>query len=148
MTTTVTCVRPDSSLLQAAKHMKQENIGTIPVCTDRGEPIGILTDRDIVVRSLANEPDTLSGSGSPAQDEASGQNVMDVMTRNLVCAAPDMDIHDASLLFAKHQVRRLPVTENGKLVGMLTLSDVARKPLYVDEAGDALNAISRPSTIS
>lgn len=134
MTTSVTCVRPETSLQQVAKQMKQENIGAIPVCNDRGEALGIITDRDIVLRSVSEE---------------NGPKIAkDIMTTNLIFADPNMDTHQASLLLAKYQVRRLPVVENNKIVGMLAMADIARKSIYVDEAGDALSAISKPSTIS
>ncbi|WP_206459485.1 CBS domain-containing protein [Anaerovorax sp. IOR16] len=134
MTTSVTWVRPDTSLSEIAKYMKQENIGSLPVCTDRGEPVGIITDRDMVLRAMTE----------PGQEKTA----QDIMTKNLVYANPEMNTHEASMLLAKHQVRRLPVVENSKLVGMLAMADIARKPIYVDEAGDALNAISKPSTIN
>ena len=134
MTTSVTCVRPDTTIQQVAKQMKQENIGAIPVCNDRGEALGIITDRDIVIRSVS--------------DENSAKTAKDIMTANLVFANPNMDTHEAALLLAKYQVRRLPVVENNKIVGMLAMADIARKPIYVDEAGDALSAISKQSTIS
>ncbi len=133
MSTSVSCVRPETSLTQVAKQMKQQNVGAIPVCNDKGEPLGIVTDRDIVLRSL-------SQGGEP-------RTAGEIMTKNLVFATPDMNTHDAALLFAGHQVRRLPVVENRKLVGMLSMADLARKSIYIDEAGDALNAISKPSTI-
>ena len=53
-----------------------------------------------------------------------------------------MSIHEASLLFSAHKIRRLPVTEASRLVGMLSLGDIAVKPVYIDEAGDALSSIS------
>ena len=134
MSTSVTCVRPETSIRQVAKQMKQENIGSIPVCNDRGEALGIITDRDIVLRSVS--------------DEDQGKTAQDIMTKNLVSADPNMDTHEAALLFAKYQVRRLPVIENNKIVGMLAMADLARKPIYVDEAGDALSAISKQSTIN
>lgn len=134
MTTSVTCVRPETTIQQVAKQMKQENIGAIPVCNDRGEALGIITDRDIVIRSVS--------------DENSAKTAKDIMTTNLVFANPNMDTHQAALLLAKYQVRRLPVVENNKIVGMLAMADIARKPIYVDEAGDALSAISKQSTIS
>jgi CBS domain-containing protein len=134
MSTSVTCVRPNTSIVQVAKQMKQENVGAIPVCNDRGEVLGIVTDRDIVIRSVSE-----NGEKKTAKD---------VMTANLIYADPNMDIHHAALLFAKYQVRRMPVTENNKLVGILSMADIARKPIYVDEAGDALSAISKPSTLN
>lgn len=134
MATSVTSVRPETSIEQVAKQMKQENIGAVPVCNDRGEILGIITDRDIVIRSVSNQ-------GSP-------KTAKDIMTKNLVSADPNMDTHQAALLMAKYQVRRLPVLENNQIVGMLAMADIARKPIYVDEAGDALSAISKQSTLS
>jgi CBS domain-containing protein len=133
MTTAVTCVKPDASIEQAARQMKQENVGSIPVCGDRGEMLGIITDRDIVTRAV-------SGGSHP-------QTVREIMTENPVTATPDMNTHQAALLMAKYQIRRLPVVENGQIVGMLSIADIARKPVYIDEAGDALSAISRRSTL-
>lgn len=134
MTTSVTCVRPETSIEQVAKQMKQENIGSIPVCNDRGEAMGIITDRDIVIRSVSSDKGP--------------KTAQDIMTKNIVSADPNMDAHQAALLMAKYQVRRLPVMENNKIVGMLAMADIARKQIYVDEAGDALSAISKQSTLS
>lgn len=134
MTTSVTCVKPDTSIEQVAKQMKQKNVGSIPVCDDRGQVLGIITDRDIVVRSVSND-------NRP-------KIAKEIMTKNLVVADPNMDTHQAALLMAKYQVRRLPVVENNQIVGMLAMADIARKPIYVDEAGDALSAISKQSTLN
>ncbi|HML36953.1 MAG TPA: CBS domain-containing protein [Bacillota bacterium] len=134
MTTSITCVKPDTSIEQVARQMKQENIGSIPVCNDRGEVQGIITDRDIVIRSVSSD-------NRP-------KIAKEIMTKNLVAADPNMDTHEAALLMAKYQVRRLPVLENNQIVGMLAMADIARKQIYVDEAGDALSAISKQSTLS
>lgn len=69
-------------------------------------------------------------------------SVDDIMSKNIVTVSPDANIHDAALLFAFHKIRRLPVTEASKIVGMLSLGDLAAKPVFIDEAGDALSAIS------
>jgi CBS domain-containing protein len=134
MASSVTCVKPDTSIEQIAKQMKQENIGCIPVCNDRGEALGIITDRDIVIRSVSkdNRP----------------KIAREIMTKNIISVDPNMDTHQATLIMAKYQIRRLPVIENGQIVGMLAMADIARKPIYVDEAGDALSAISKQSTLS
>jgi len=134
MSTSVTCVKPDTSIEQVARQMKQENVGSVPVCNDRGEALGIVTDRDIVIRSVSND-------NHP-------KTAKEIMTKNLVFADPNMDTHQAALLMAKYQVRRLPVVDNNQIVGMLAMADIARKQIYVDEAGDALSAISKQSTLS
>ena len=135
MTTGISCVKEDTSLKQIAKQMKQEDVGLIPVCNDKGEVLGVVTDRDLVLRALARE----IGDHSGAQE--SQLKARDVMSTNIVCASPDMNTHHAALLLAKYQVRRLPVTQNGKLVGMLSMADIARKTVFIDEAGDALSSI-------
>ena len=134
MTTSVSCVRPETSLVQVARQMKQENVGAIPVCNDKGEVLGIVTDRDIVIRSVATDRESLAAR--------------DIMTTSLAFAGPEMNTHDAVLLLSKYQVRRLPVVSNNKLVGILSIGDIARKTTYIDEAGDALSAISKPANLN
>lgn len=134
MTHSVSCVRPETSLAQVARQMRQEDVGAIPVCDDRGQILGIVTDRDIVIRSVSN-----GGMPSTAKD---------IMSRDIISIAPSSNTHEAALLMAKNQVRRLPVVEGGRLVGVLAISDIARKNLYVDEAGDALSAISRTAPMN
>jgi CBS domain-containing protein len=134
MSTGICCAGPEASLTQIAKQMKQENVGAIPVCNDRGEVLGIVTDRDIVVRNVAEGNDNIVAK--------------DIMSTNMIFAAPDMNTHDAALLFSKYQVRRLPVVSNNKLIGMFSIADIARKRIYADEAGDALSAISKQNSLS
>lgn len=133
MTTGISCVKEDASFMQIAKQMKQEDVGLIPVCNDKGEVKGVVTDRDLVLRALARETE------KPLEKE--DIKARDIMSTNIVCASPDMNTHHAALLLAKYQVRRLPVTQNQKLVGMLSMADIARKTVFIDEAGDALSAI-------
>lgn len=134
MTSSVICAKPETSVPHLAALMKQENVGAIPICNHRNEVIGMVTDRDIVLRCAAAPQKT------PAK-------ASDIMTKKIIHVTPNMSTHDAALLLAKYQLRRLPVIENGKLVGMFTLADLARKPIYIDEAGDALNAISKWNAI-
>jgi len=134
MTTGISCVRPEASLIQAAKQMKQENIGSIPVCNDKGEILGIVTDRDIVIRALS--------------EDSQKNTVAEIMTTAIISATPNMNTHEAALLLSKYQIRRLPVVSSGKLVGMLSIADIARKTLFIDEAGDILSAVSKVGSIS
>ena len=133
MSHSVSCVRPETSIVQVAKQMRQEDVGAIPVCDDQDRVLGIVTDRDIVIRSVSNGSENLSA--------------MDIMSRNPITVSLGMNTHEAALLMAGNQVRRLPVVENERLVGFLSLSDIARRNLYVDEAGDALSAISKATPI-
>lgn len=102
-------------VIAAARLLKRMNLGALPV-TDRGDKlVGMLTDRDIVLRCVA--------LGGDARTMTAG----DVMTRGVVTATPDAKVDDAAKRMGRGQVRRLPVVENGKLVGMLSLADMARK---------------------
>lgn len=102
-------------VIAAARLLKRMNLGALPV-TDRGDKlVGMLTDRDIVLRCVA--------LGGDARTMTTG----DVMTRGVVTATPDVKVDDAAKRMGRGQVRRLPVVENGKLVGMLSLADMARK---------------------
>lgn len=127
MSTNITCVSDNTSVIQMAAHMKKDNIGSLPVCDMQGHLKGIITDRDIVLRAIAKESD---------------KRAKDIMTADPIVVSPNTNIHDAALLFSSYQIRRLPVVEASKLVGMLSLGDIASKPVYIDEAGDALSAIS------
>lgn len=131
MSSSVCFVRPDAPLRQAAALMKQYDIGFVPVCDSKGSLLGAVTDRDLVVRADFEE-------GQTAQTPVSR-----LMTPDLVTVPPDMDIHQAACIFAKSKVRRLPVTENGRLVGILTVSDLAKKKLYLAEVGDIMGAMMR-----
>ena len=106
---------PDATIVEAARAMRDEDAGIMPVVEgDRLE--GVITDRDIVVRTVADGKD-------PEEIR-----VRDVMSERLVTIDPDQDIDEAMRLMAEHQVRRLPVCEeDGRIVGVLAQADVARK---------------------
>ena len=131
MTKNVAYINPDAVITEAARLMQQHNVGAIPVC-DQSGVIGLLTDRDIVVRNVAH-------GTNPAVTK-----VKDIMTGNITTVAPEMGIEEVSNMMAKNQIRRVPVVENRKLVGMLSLGDLATEPLYNVEASEALTEISRP----
>lgn len=102
-------------VIAAARLLKRMNLGALPVTDRGGKLVGMLTDRDIVLRCVA--------LGGDARTMTAG----DVMTRGVVTATPDVKVGDAAKRMGRGQVRRLPVVENGKLVGMLSLADMARK---------------------
>jgi len=130
MSPDVISIEPGSSAALAARLLSRHNVGALPVCTGDGRLRGMVTDRDIVLRCVAPEED-------PAQTP-----VRDIMTRGCATISPEDDCRTAARLMALRQVRRLPVVENGKLVGMLALSDMARSQRYDMEAAQALCEIS------
>ncbi|SHJ84782.1 CBS domain-containing protein [Paramaledivibacter caminithermalis] len=134
MTSNVTTADLNSSLTEVAQSMKSLNVGSIPVCDNNDNVVGIVTDRDIVLRSVAEGGNV---SNTKAQD---------VMSTHIVSVSPDTDVHEAANVMAKYQIRRLPVVEKGRLVGIVAIGDLATQNIHVNEAGDALSNISQPSS--
>ncbi len=132
MTKSVQSLGPSDPVIQAARLMKDLDVGSIPV-VEHGQVCGIITDRDIVLRVVATGGD------------ANSRSIRDVMTDRIVVAAPDWDLAKAAKTMADEQVRRLPVVENGQLVGMLALGDVAVDGNKDRVSGEALSDISAPS---
>jgi len=128
MTPSPRTVSPDDSIQNAARIMRDEDTGAIPV-VENGRPIGMLTDRDIVVRAVAD-----GGQIS--------RPVREIVTTGVVCATPEMSTREASELMSEHQVRRLPVIENDQLVGIVSLGDLAVKEGKDRRTGDTLQEIS------
>ena len=123
-------IEPGSSAALAAKLISRHNVGVLPVCGPDRRLRGVVTDRDIILRCVAPEED-------PAQTP-----VRDIMTRFPATLSSGDDCRRAIQLMEEKQVRRLPVVENGRLVGMLTLSDLARSHRYDLEAAQALCEIA------
>ena len=130
MTERVISISEDEPIVAAARLMKQNNIGALPVRDEKGKLKGIVTDRDIVLRCVA--------ANSNLQDVRIGE----IMSRNLVTAAPFEDAEKAAAKMGESQVRRLPITDNGILVGLVALGDLARSGEFDMEAADALGEIS------
>ena len=133
MTKQVTTLNPNDTVEHAAELMKEYNVGSIPVCNE-DEIIGIVTDRDITIRSVAEG------------ENSERQNVRAIMSSNPIVGNPEMDVHDAAKLMADKQVRRLPIVENNHVVGIVALGDLAVEPKLTDNAGIALERISEPSS--
>ncbi len=130
MSERVISVSPEENLSVAARLLSRYNIGALPVCTKDGKLKGMVTDRDIVLRCVATE------------DDANSVKVSEIMTRRVVCAQATQSLQDATDLMAQKQVRRLPVEDQGKLVGMISIGDLAKVPDFKMEAADALSDIS------
>lgn len=132
MTRNVEYIDAASPISNAAKMMQQYNVGSIPVC-EQGGLVGIVTDRDIVVRNIAK-------GGNPENTA-----VRDIMTANVATVNPEMDVNDVSSIMSRQQVRRIPVVENNKLVGIVALGDMAVNQRADMEASEALTEISKSS---
>jgi len=130
MNPNVITVEPGASATLAARLLSRYNVGALPVCGADKKLRGIVTDRDIVLRCVAAEDD-------PAQTP-----VRDIMSRAPATLSPTQDILSAAQTMAQHQVRRLPVVKGGKIVGIVSLGDVARSHRYDMEAALALSEIS------
>lgn len=123
-------IDPSESASLAARLLARHNVGALPVCGDDGRLRGIITDRDIVLRCLATEEDPRRTT------------VGQIMTRGCSVVSPNDDVREASRLMAEAQVRRLPVTDDGIVVGMVSLGDLATSRAYDMEASKALADIS------
>lgn len=130
MTSPAVSVAPGESVEVAARTLTQYNIGALPVCGKDGRLYGVVTDRDLVIRCMAS------------QRPAASTPIKDVMSANVAYVSPEMDAAVAAHLMGRQQVRRLPVVEDGKLCGMLTLADLARREDSLPDAADALGDIS------
>ncbi|MGW0046902.1 CBS domain-containing protein [Nocardia cyriacigeorgica] len=125
----VACITVRDTMELAAQRMRQLNVGALPICDGEGHPVGIVTDRDIIIKviALGENPKTTT-AGELAQGD-------DLLT---VDAATD--IGAALTLMEQHQIRRLPVTEQGKLVGIITEADIARQ-LPEQTVGEFVEAV-------
>lgn len=130
MTNPVIRIDPEESVAVAARTLAHYNIGVLPVCGGNGSVFGVVTDRDLVTRCVA-------AGLSPM-----GTTVREVMTANVVAAEPEMDTAAAARLMGKMQIRRLPVVENGRLCGMVSLGDLANREESNPQAAGALADIS------
>jgi CBS domain-containing protein len=130
MTKDVTVIREDETMRQAAERLANDDIGVLPICDERQQIRGILTDRDIVVHVVARGKDVNS---TRARELEQGE---------IVTLRPDDSIDHAADLMAQHKVRRLPVVENGKVLGMVSQADVV-KNIPLETAGRMLTSISK-----
>lgn len=128
MSTDVAVLAPEDNVFEAACLMRDENVGAIPIVKE-GKLIGMITDRDIVVRGIAEKrPNSL--------------RVDKIMSSYLMQGSPDMSIDEAAEIMGEAQVRRLPIVEQGRLVGMVSLGDLALHQESKNEMQQAISEIS------
>lgn len=134
MTKDFATVTLKDNIYEVALKMKQEDTGFIPV-VEGSKLIGVITDRDLVIRGLAEKKE-----GSTA--------VKEVMSSNQITSATlETTVDEAAKLMAKQQIRRLPVVDNGNLVGIVSIGDLAVRQNSEDEAGEALSRISEKDKV-
>lgn len=129
MTENVEALRPDDSLQTAAERLAEEDIGALPVLDEKEQVRGIVTDRDIVVHAIARGKDPRKTT------------VGEIVTPNPITVGPDERVERIVEIMAERQIRRVPVVENGKLVGMISQADIALA-VPADQAGKMLGQIS------
>ena len=130
MTDKIIAVSQQEPIAAAARLMKRHNLGALPVCDDTGRLRGILTDRDIVTRCVA------------ADMAPEDTKIREIMSRGISTCAPQDEVAAALRTMGQGQLRRLPVVEEGRLVGMVSLADLARRGDFSMETAEALGEIS------
>lgn len=128
MTDDVGCCTLLDNVFEVAQKMKELNVGAIPI-VHNDKLVGMITDRDIVLRGVAEKLPPSS-------------KVESIMSEQLITVTPETSSREAAELMAKHQIRRLPVVENGKLVGIVSLGDFATNDITDNQAKEALIEIS------
>lgn len=130
MSSDLSFVDVNSKIPEIAMVMKQKDIGAVPV-VQNDSVVGIITDRDIILRVIADNKDI---------NQVTAEQIMTV---DPICVEENNDIDRAADLMAEYQIKRLPVLNKGRLVGIISLGDMAIEHIHMDEAGEALSGISR-----
>ena len=121
MSNIVNSVKPEATVSDCAKLMCERHIGCVPVCDDERKVVGILTDRDILLRAVACDKDTCN------------TKVSDIMSTKVFCCDSNSEIEEAEKIMSQEQIRRLPVVEHGKIKGIITLGNLASNPAISQE---------------
>ena len=133
MSGAIQTVAPGASLAEAARKMASADVGSLPVCADKRRIVGIITDRDITVRCVAAGADPKT------------QKVSEIMSADPITVTPDTDADEAARIMAEFQVRRLPVVDNGRLLGILVTAQLARRE-STKNVGSTIKEISEPAS--
>lgn len=129
MTKTVEYCTLLDNVFEVATKMKELNVGAIPILDEKEHLVGMITDRDIVVRGVAEK-------------HPGSTKVETIMSDHLITIEPEASTEEAVELMTEHQIRRIPVVKNGKLVGILALGDLATRTTLDEQAEKALSEIS------
>ena len=129
MTENVEVLSEDDSLQTAAQRLAQHDVGALPVCDGQQHVRGIVTDRDIVVHGIAQGKDPRKTT------------VGEIVTPNPITVGPDESVERVTEIMAEKQIRRVPVVEDGRLIGMISQADIAQS-LPPEQAGRMLSQIS------
>ncbi|HEX5436855.1 MAG TPA: CBS domain-containing protein [Gemmatimonadaceae bacterium] len=116
---------PDTLLREAAREMVRSRIGALPVVDADGMLLGLLSERELLRHLLSSA--YLGGSTHHSAAELARRTVRDVMTRQVICVSPDQPLAEAASLMANKDVGRVPVVQEGRLVGLLTRGEIVRK---------------------
>lgn len=115
-------VKPDCKVYDAARIMNENHVGCIPVCDDNKSVVGVLTDRDIVLRTVA------------CDKNAKSTPVSEVMTTNVCTCGCEEDVYEVEKIMAQNQIRRIPIIDNNKkMVGIITIGDLAHNKYKLDQ---------------
>ena len=132
MTTDVMTCRDTDMLVDCATMMKELNVGAIPIVDEDNNLVGIITDRDITIRAVTRGIDLYNAQ------------VGDFMTPSPITVEPETNVEDAAEMMADNQIRRLPVVKNGRIVGIVSLGDLAVDVGEADMLAEILEKISEP----
>lgn len=131
MCDSVIYITPDVSVYDCANIMKNKHVGCIPVCDENKKVVGVITDRDIILRCTCFNKD------------CNTIPISEIMTTNVCCCTSDKDLKEAEKMMCDNKVRRLPIIEDNKIVGILTLGDLALHPnIEAENVGKTLENIS------
>jgi CBS domain-containing protein len=134
MTREVECANPSTSIQEAARKMRDLDVGPLPVCGENDRLVGMVTDRDIVIRAIADGHDPKT------------TRIQDIMTPDVVYCFEDQDLEDAAQLMKESQIRRLVVLNRDKqLIGIVSLGDLAVKTGDEGLSGETLGHVSEPA---
>lgn len=129
MTDHVSAIKSSTSIKDAAKEMRELDVGVIPIYDKQHSTVGIVTDRDITLRAVSKGKSLDSPIG-------------DIMSVSPITICPDAEVSEAAKLMSQNQIRRLPVVKDGELVGIVSLGDLAVEDKCSHKAGSALSNIS------